>query len=772
MTIKDNRQDGIPPSFPLDMARTMFVVIDKNGKVSYINKMGCEILRYEKKQILGRDWFDQVIPKKIRSEARSLFKKSMTRATEQAGYHEIPVQTGDGQEIIIAWHHTLLRDETDRVAGMLSSGEDITQRKRSEKELQESEARFHAIFNNTNDALFLHRIHADGMPGSFVEVNDVACRQLGYTRQELLTLTPMDIAAPGSGTDYRTVIKNLKNSRQVTFEDVYRSKKGILIPVEISSHLFMLGSHIHVLSVARDITERKVSEKQIRHLNTVLRAIRNINQLITQEKDRVCLLQRSCEELTGNRGYSSAWIALVDSNHHIVTLAKSGDIAGFKDLIRQMEQGHFNTCTRLAMSRPGAVVIDHPETKCRDCPMLGREPTHRSITIRLSRGERIYGVLSVSAAVLLSVNQEEQNLLEEVAGDIAFALYNMELDEERRHTKNALEENERFLNAVFHSIQDGISVLDPDLTIRHTNSKMKEWYAENVPLEGKKCYACYQNLKSPCDPCPSLRCLKTGNTEFEVVPGLPGSPVEWIELFSYPIMDSNTNKVSGVVEFVRDITERKKYEQALLQNLKEKEVMLKEIHHRVKNNLTIINSLLNLQSYRIHSKEQALQAFAESKNRIRSMALVHENLYRSDDFSQIHFDDYTKRMTSELIKIYDKKHHVSIKYHIDNILLDINTAIPCGLMLNELVTNALKHAFRSSKKGQIRISFHAEKNNQYLLSVSDNGTGMPENFNIEKSESLGLQLIQILTNQLDGTLTITGRNGTQFDIRFPITQTG
>lgn len=131
---------------------------------------------------------------------------------------------------------------------------------------------------------------------------------------------------------------------------------------------------------------------------------------------------------------------------------------------------------------------------------------------------------------------------------------------ERKLAEAALQQNERFLSDVFESIQDGLSILSRDLGVQRVNGVMQKWYAENLPLEGKKCFACYHNLKEPCDPCPTLRCLESGNTEHEIVAGLQGSPVEWLEVFSYPLKDRDTCQITGVVQFVRDITRTKRLE--------------------------------------------------------------------------------------------------------------------------------------------------------------------------------------------------------------------
>ena len=146
-----------------------------------------------------------------------------------------------------------------------------------------------------------------------------------------------------------------------------------------------------------------------------------------------------------------------------------------------------------------------------------------------------------------------------------------ELEKKVRENKKAektLKQNEAFLDGIFNAIQDGISVLNPDLTINRVNDVMKKWYAENLPLEGNKCYACYHNKNEVCDPCPTVRCFQSGRTEYEIVPGLPGSSVEWLELFSYPVKEEDSGETAMVVEFVRDITERFRDEKILVESEK------------------------------------------------------------------------------------------------------------------------------------------------------------------------------------------------------------
>ncbi|NYB53080.1 MAG: sensor histidine kinase [Methanobacteriaceae archaeon] len=201
------------------------------------------------------------------------------------------------------------------------------------------------------------------------------------------------------------------------------------------------------------------------------------------------------------------------------------------------------------------------------------------------------------------------------------------------------------------------------------------------------------------------------------------------------------------------------------QLLKDKEMLMKEIHHRVKNNLMVISSLLSLQSNYIKD-EDARGIFKESQNRVKSMALIHERLYRSSDLKSIDFPDYIRSLTRDIFNTYStEKGRVSLELDVEEVMIDVNNAVPLGLMINEMVTNSLKYAFPGERKGTIKIAFH-KIDDEYLLEVSDDGVGIPDDFQIEKSDSLGMLLINSLTAQLQGKLELKSHPGTTFTIKF------
>jgi PAS domain S-box-containing protein len=225
----------------------------------------------------------------------------------------------------------------------------------------------------------------------------------------------------------------------------------------------------------------------------------------------------------------------------------------------------------------------------------------------------------------------------------------------------------------------------------------------------------------------------------------------------------------AILSINRDATQRKRAELQIKKSLKEKEILLKEIHHRVKNNLQVITSLLDLQADAL-GDSNIHKAIQDSKDRIHSMALVHENLYRFGDLARINGIEYIHKLIDYIFDVYgDLTVNITFNVQIEtpSLELDMDTAVPIGLILTELLSNALKHAFPHGKKGEIHIAVRPGIPGMLTMEVRDNGVGMPPDINVPESQSLGLQLVHLLTQQVKGTIEIKRNKGTTVTITFP-----
>ena len=220
-------------------------------------------------------------------------------------------------------------------------------------------------------------------------------------------------------------------------------------------------------------------------------------------------------------------------------------------------------------------------------------------------------------------------------------------------------------------------------------------------------------------------------------------------------------------ELMNEVVNRKKVEEQIKLSLKEKETLLKEIHHRVKNNMTVIYSLLGLQIANV-TDEKASIALQDSQNRVQTMSMIHETLYRSDNLSSIDMQDYLSKLGRTIIQSHRISNNVTLKIEAENIMLNDKQASSLGLIVNELITNSLKYAF-SNDKGEIVLELKTDNEDMFELIVSDNGVGIPEGFSLKNADSLGLQLVEsIAERQLDGSVDIKNENGTKFTIRFKL----
>ena len=219
---------------------------------------------------------------------------------------------------------------------------------------------------------------------------------------------------------------------------------------------------------------------------------------------------------------------------------------------------------------------------------------------------------------------------------------------------------------------------------------------------------------------------------------------------------------------LRDATERVRAEAQMKASLHEKEALLKEIHHRVKNNLQVVSSLLGLQS-RALTDDTMRKRFQESQNRIHSMALLHESLYQSDNLSQIDFAEYIRQLAAHLFRSYGiPQERIGFQIDLPRINLTLDTAVPCGLIINELVSNSLKYAFPGNRSGVIRVSMREEPKSQIRLVIADNGIGLDRSVDWTTTPTLGLRLVRTLSQQLGGKLEVNSNAGTEVQLTFPL----
>ena len=337
---------------------------------------------------------------------------------------------------------------------------------------------------------------------------------------------------------------------------------------------------------------------------------------------------------------------------------------------------------------------------------------------------------------------------------------------DRDHLLNSISESERKYRTLVENIPEKIFVKDATLAYVSCN----EHYARDLGIASDAIAG-----KTDCDFYPRDLAEKYRASDRSIMESGATSMVEeryaaqgtesWVSTIKTPVKDEAGN-VIGILGIFHDITERRNAEEKVVASLNEKILLLREIHHRVKNNLQIIISLVNLQMRQIDDK-RLKQVMAETQNRVRAMALVHEKLYQSEDISRIDLANYTRYLVTHLFTFYGvDSRQIVLTLDIKEVMLDINTAIPLGLIINELASNALKHAFPNGRTGALSVTV-LEDEKTFSLTVTDDGVGLPEDFDWRNTESLGLRLVISLVEQLDGTICLDKTRGTAFTITIP-----
>jgi PAS domain S-box-containing protein len=305
-----------------------------------------------------------------------------------------------------------------------------------------------------------------------VEANERAFASYGYSREELLQLNIRDLQVPEARSALDAQIKQVVEQNGFVYESAHLCKDGTIIPVEVSSRVIEVEGKRFFQSIIRNIAERKQADEKIRHLNVVLRAIRNVNQFITREYDRDQLLQVACKSFVETRGYRSAWIALLDESGKLITSAEAGVGEHFSSIVKQLEQGDLPQCDLKALRESGVVVFDENRAECHQCPLADVYPGSSSMTARLEYGGKIYGFITVSVPLALTIDEEEINLFREVSDDIAFALHNLDVQADKKKAEEALWESEQRFKAIFDNAADGILLADMENKKFYSGNRM------------------------------------------------------------------------------------------------------------------------------------------------------------------------------------------------------------------------------------------------------------------------------------------------------------
>jgi PAS domain S-box-containing protein len=677
----------------------IFIKDTRDLRFIRVNKAGEMLLGYKREDLSGQNDHD-FFPK----EQADFFTKKDREVLERGELYDIPeepIETKTGRRILHTKKIPIL-DRNGKPAYLLGISEDITERKRAEEALRESEAKYRQLFEAESDAIFL----IDNETGQIYEANSAASNTYGYTHEELLALRNTDLSVEPDKTRQAT-----QDQANVIPLRWHRKKDGTVFPVEISaSHLSWNERFVHIAAI-RDITERKRTEDVLRESEARLRAVLDATPfpiaLVDVQDDKIVYWSRSAFTLFGHTAPTAAeWyqIAYPDPDYQREVINRWKPF-----LEKARSSGHtVNTGEYQITCRNGSVhICELYATFLRDILIV----TFNDIT-------------------------------------------------ERKKAEESLRQSEEKFRSIVDNIGIGVALISPDMEILSLNKQMKKW---NPHIDLKDKHICYRAFNNPpreeiCSYCPTAKTLKDGVVHEDVTETPMGGQVINYRIISSPIKDE-TGTVIAAIEIVEDITERKQMEDALRASLEEKEALLREVHHRVKNNLQIVASLLNLQAGRSPDPELAA-ALNDTRNRVHSMALLHEALYSAGNLARVNFAAYVEDLCRQLLRSFGPMAaRITMKSSVAPIGLPLEQSVPCGLIINELVSNALKHGFPGDRAGCISVELRPAEGQTLVLSIRDDGVGLPPGFNPASSTTLGLRLVSTLAKQLGGQLTVKSPDG-------------
>ncbi len=723
---------------------------DENGAIKEFNKAAELAFGYKKEEVLGKHISMLYQSKNKHGEIR----KQLIEKGSFTG--EIINIKKDGEPFNSFLSSSILYNDEGKIAGTMGISRDITDLKLAEKQLIESEEKYRDLFENASDLIQ----SVDGI-GKISYVNKAWLRTLGYSLEEIENKMIFDFIHPDSIKHCQDFFENItkkpsKESVRITFELISKTNQKVIVEGNISCKFDSNNKAQSTRAILRDVTEESWAKFKQTIYNNILKIISD---------------KTNAEEL-----YEAIRIELgkvFNTNIFVISYAYNKDSISFPYYYDKERDGRIYRPNRIRQKG-----INEYFLKQRTAQILKREQLDEIIQqgkyellgpkcqvfvgVPLKVKNKIIGVLSVQSYDNKDEYDEKTiEILEFISGTIALAVqrkYDEQLLFDQSSKLKSIIENSTHLFWTFEkgkglttfnqNFSDAIYDLYGKRPVLNSKTKTR--------VEAKHLHAFWDEKYD--------KAFSGKKVEFITERINKNGEKTIREVFLNPIFNED-GEVSSVSGIAHDITEKKLAEDKLIESLKEKEILLKEVHHRVKNNLQVISSILNLQSSYIEDSK-ILSILKESQNRIKSMSIIHESLYQTNDFSKINFSEYLVSLSKNLVHSYGQLDKlIDVQYNIDDVSLSLDTSIPCGLIVNELISNALKYAFKDRKKGKIKIDLLSEDGN-FVLTIADDGIGFPKEINFRDTNSLGLQLVNTLIEQIDGTIEMENKKGTKYTIIF------
>jgi PAS domain S-box-containing protein len=575
-----------------------------------------------------------------------------------------------------------------------------------------------------------------------------------------------DLAGEPGAAWTQAVASELLDRGTTTFETTVRTGDGRQLPLEVSAHRFTEGGRTLVLAVARDISERRQWEAETHRLNHALRTMLDIHGHITGTHSEKEMLEHACYEFTETRSFREAWSITLDEQWAVGNLAHAGLEEAGARFEAHLHTAGLPPCAADALRRRATVVHRPSPEYCQGCPLYPRNRSGSNactvIASPMRYGDTVLGVLGAGVDEGW-IRQGEQELFEQVTADLALALNNA-------RTQTALSESEQRYRHMVEEAPIGIfrSTVSGRLLFANLTLARMFGFASAEELVQTYVDLGSQAYQDPEDRREFLDLLqRNGRVHgFEKAFRTRDGDTLWGSLYAR-LWSPESGGEQLIDGFIQDRSQAKHAEEKLRKTLREREVLLKEVHHRVRNNLNVIVSLLHLRSNTLTDTEDALEAFRETENRIRSMAHIHSSLYESGESGTIDVEDYIKSLVNAVLLSYDIGASVAVEYRLEHIELGFSVAMPVGLIVHEAVSNALKHAFSSEDNGHIVVTLTRKSTEHCLLRVADNGFGLPAHAFEPQAESLGVALMHSLAEQLGGGLSMESNEGAVISVLFP-----